>query len=86
MSFEVLFLGLVCTDQPSVRFSAAFMPQSPCWVIIRFLVDNLPLILILMIWGFMLYTAHSHVITQTTSFRFGSGGHSWSEAIYFLKE
>ena len=41
------------------------MPQSPSWVIIRFLVDNLPLILILMIWGFMLYTVHSHIITQT---------------------
>lgn len=55
----------VCTDQPSVSLSAAYMPQSLCRVIIRFLVDNLPLILILMIWGFMLYTAHSHVITQT---------------------
>lgn len=62
----------VCTDQPSACFSAAYMPQSPCRVIIRFLVDNLPLILILMIWGFMLYTAHSHVITRASDLAQGA--------------
>lgn len=88
MSFagNVYFFGScnVRTDQPSVCFSAAHMPPSPCWVIIRFLVDNLPLILLLMIWGFMLYTVHSHVITQTHELQIWLRGPQLEQSDLFL--